>query len=654
MTFHSTRQDRPHSDVELLIMPQQKGFSEGSAAMVDVEKQYQPNSSTASQDSNVTSLAWTDLTVTVKDRTTGHHRDILHRVSGIARPGEMIALMGPSGSGKTTLLNSLAQRQKTGVTGKVLINGHEAPIATHRSLSSFVEQEDTLIGSLTVEETLRFAARLALPSTVTKTEARERARKLIDSFGLSRQKKTLIGTPVQKGISGGQKRRVSVATQLVTGPKILYLDEPTSGLDSTASYEVMSFIRNIARETGLIVIASIHQPSTKTFELFNRIILLSQGKTCYNGTIQDLDLHLDNIGMPITGHVNPAEHILDLTNVDFSAATKEDQARLDSIFEGWLHSEHNQQVEYDLRELRGRPLVCDASGQHPGLVPQVMTLLHRSFIKSYRDIVAYWIRVAMYLGLAVMMGTVWLRLGSDQSEIQPFVNAIFFGSAFMSFMAVAYVPAFLEDRSIYVKERANGIYGPTAFILSNFLIGVPYLFLISLLFSIVSYWLVGLRPTGAAFFTWVMWLFLDLLAAEALVVLISSIFPIFVVALALIAFINGLWMSVGGFLVSLPVLNVFWRYVFHYIDYQAYVFQGMMVNEFQYKDFDCAGSPGAAGGCQCMYASVLQDQCKIQGKAVLKEYGYAVDLQGQWIGIMLAIIVVYRVLGWGVCWLKKT
>jgi hypothetical protein len=174
----------------------------------------------------------------------------------------------------------------------------------------------------------------------------------------------------------------------------------------------------------LIVIASIHQPSTKTFEFFSKIILLSQGKTCYNGAVQDLDLHLDNLGLGITGHINPAEHILDLTNVDFSSATKDDQTRLDTIFEGWLHSEHNQQLEYDLCELRGGPVMQEVSVQHSGLVSQVTTLLHRAFIKSYRDIVAYWIRVAMYLGLAFMMGTVWLRLGSDQSNIQPFVNAI--------------------------------------------------------------------------------------------------------------------------------------------------------------------------------------------------------------------------------------
>ena|SRR5256885_5854752 len=126
-------------------------------------------------------------------------------------------------------------------------------------------------------------------------------------------------------------------------------------------------------------------------------------------------------------------------------------------------------------------------------------------------------------------------------------------------MAVAYIPAAPEDLSTFRKERANGLYGPLPFTLSNFLIGLPYLFLISIIFSIIAYWLSNFRPTAVSFWTWVMWLFLDLLAAEGLVVLVTNIAPIFVVALAVTAFANGLWMCVGGFLVPLGTLNVFWK-----------------------------------------------------------------------------------------------
>jgi ABC-type multidrug transport system permease subunit len=211
-------------------------------------------------------------------------------------------------------------------------------------------------------------------------------------------------------------------------------------------------------------------------------------------------------------------------------------------------------------------------------------------------------------------------------------------------MAVAYVPAFLEDRAIFVKERANGLYGLLAFVVSNFLIGLPFLFLISILFAGVTYGLVGFRSDATAFFTHVMWLFLDLVAAESLVVLVASLFPNFIVALTLVAFVNGLWMSVGGFLVPTASLNVFWRYAFHYIDYQSYVFRGMMVNEFIGRVYKCAGD--ITSGCSCAYESDLSDQCKIDGRAVLEYYNYATDRLETSIGIMVGIIAVYRLLGY--------
>lgn len=152
-------------------------------------------------------------------------------------------------------------------------------------------------------------------------------------------------------------------------------------------------------------------------------MLLSQGKTCYNGPVAEIEPFFDSLDMPIVGHINPAEHILDLTNVDFSNCRMHDQARLDSIMEGWTNSESTQQLEIDIRNLSGKVVRADGH-ERPSMLAQIMTLLHRSFIKSYRDIVTYWIRLAMYMGLAIMMGTVWLRLSTNQESIQPFVNAI--------------------------------------------------------------------------------------------------------------------------------------------------------------------------------------------------------------------------------------
>jgi energy-coupling factor transporter ATP-binding protein EcfA2/ABC-type multidrug transport system permease subunit len=479
-----------------------------------------------------------------------------------------------------------------------------------------------------------------------KNEEGSRVQTLIDSFGLKKQGDTLIGTSIRKGISGGQKRRVSVASQLITTPSILFLDEPTSGLDSAASLQVISLLKTYAQKHKLIVVASIHQPSAATFQLFDKLLLLSQGQTCYFGSVSKASAYFSSLGLPVPNLMSLSEHILDLTNTDFDSEHLHEQVSapgLLAIQSAWrTHTEENHCEASDFDMSASFAGSQRAGPAHDLDIP--ITLLHRLFIKSYRDIVTYWVRVTMYMGLAVMMGTVWLRLNPVQKDIQSFVNALFFGSAFLSFMAVAYVPAFLEDRAVFVKERANGLYEPLAFVVSNFLIGLPFLFLISILFAGVTYGLVGFRSDATAFFIHVMWLFLDLVAAESLVVLVASLLPNFIVALTLVAFVNGLWMAVGGFLVPTARLNVFWRYAFHYIDYQSYVFRGMMINEFTGRISQCAGDIGS--GCSCAYESDLSDQCKIDGRAVLEYYSYATNRLDTSIGIMIGIIAVYRLLGY--------
>ncbi|EPE25597.1 P-loop containing nucleoside triphosphate hydrolase [Glarea lozoyensis ATCC 20868] len=600
---------------------------------------------------DVKNFTWKGVTVTVKDSKTGAPKVILDNIDGVVQAGEILALMGPSGCGKTSLLNVLARRDVSvaaKVEGTVLINGNVASTSSFREMTSYVEQEDALIGSLTVMETMYFAARLSHKNTLTKAARIRRISTLIASFGLTNQANNIIGTPIRKGISGGQKRRLSVISQLITAPKILFLDEPTSGLDSTASSEVISFVKNAAKKNNLIVICSIHQPSTTTFQLFDKLLLLSGGRSHYFGSVAGIQDHFNSLNQPLPLHMNPAEFLLDLMNTDFARGHEDAEARLSNIHRGWLNSELAKDLDTQITSAQSNNLpLPDSTSSTRSFFIDVATLVHRSFIKSYRDVVAYGIRIAMYFGLAVMMGTVWLRMDYDQRSIQPVINAIFFGGAFMSFMAVAYVPAFLEDRANFVKERHNGLYGATAFMVSNFIIGLPYQFLISILFSIIAYWLSNFRPTADGFFLWVMWLFLDLVAAESLVVLVSSIFPIFVVALALTAFANGLWMCVDGFMVTPAILNVFYKYVFSYIDYQSYVFKGMMVNQFAESTYTCGSK------CECMYVTPLAAECKIAGQGVLDQYDYNTGNTGKWVGILLGIVLGYRMLGTLVLMVKK-
>ncbi|KAK3322407.1 P-loop containing nucleoside triphosphate hydrolase protein [Apodospora peruviana] len=625
---------------------------------VDVEQQAVAEAHL--MNTTVRNITWRGVTVTVKDRHTGLPKAILENVEGIVEAGEICAVMGPSGCGKTTLLNVLASRptDTQNVEATVLVNGNKPSRGAFREMTRFVEQEDALIGALTVRETLQFASRLASTSSLPRKERIARIDGLLDSFGLREQANTIIGTPIRKGISGGQKRRVGVASQLITSPKILFLDEPTSGLDSAASFEVINYLRGVAKRNNLIVIASIHQPSTSTFNLFDKLLLLSSGKPHYFGPVAGVASHYEGLGHELPLHVNPAEFLLELVNIDFASHRESATDRLDDLQIGWANSHGQKDLAIAISNVEATTtgtLDIDVAEKKPSPPSLILTLLHRNFVKSYRDVVVYGIRLAMYtVRLAIMMGTVWLRLNAAQESIIPLTNAIFYGSAFMSFMAVAYCPAYLEDYIQYVKEKHNGLYGPTEMIISNFFIGLPYLFIISVVFSVISYWLSNFQPTAQAFLTWVFWLFLDLLAAEGLVVFMTSLFPSFVISLALVAFANGLWMSVDGFMVQPTILNVFYKYVFHYWDYQKYVFENMMINEFSDRVYACAKTgDGGPGDCQCMWQTDLADQCLIRGQGVLDQYGYKPGYMGKDVGIMMGIIIGYRIAGWIVLKLKK-
>lgn len=588
-------------------------------------------------------LKWNDISISVKDKV------ILDQISGDIKAGELLALMGPSGSGKTTLLNYLSARngiKGSKDMGQLLYCGSAIDNKLLPKISRYVEQEDHLIGSLTVFETIDFAGKLS--GLKNKEFRHEKINEILIGLGLIHQRDVIVGTPLKKGLSGGQKRRLSIACELITMPQILFLDEPTSGLDSKASFEVISTIKHIAKTENIMVIASIHQPSGSTFNLFDKVSFMTNGKMVYFGNLGGIKPYFNANGIQFNENESLAEYILDLINTDFFNS---DHEVVNALHESWYsHMANNQEKVFGDNSDQSSKAFIDPGAIHKSNCKpcyQAAVLLHRSFLKAYRDFLAYYVRIIMYLGLAIMMGTVWLRLHYDQDSIQPFINAIFFSGAFMSFMSVAYIPAFIEDYQSYKREKLNGLYGPGPFIISNFLISIPFLFITTLLFSCVTYFLVHFNKTATGFWKYVMWLFLDLIAAESLTVLISTIFPYFVIALALTAFANGLWMSVGGFLVPEKILNVFWYYTFYWIDYQRYVFQGMMFNQFEDTVYNCGD------GCQCMYSSDLQDQCKIAGKAVLESVGYSKPDIGLWIGIIVVIIFVMRLMSYVVLKLRR-
>ena len=241
----------------------------------------------------------------------------MQNVSGHAKAGELTAIMGASGAGKTSLFNILAGRSRSKGPLQVQANirlgtAHLDPNNTNtniRTMIAFVAQEDALHEASTPRQALHFSARLRLPRATTKPEIEDLVDVFIEELGLSSCRDTVIGGERKKGISGGEKRRVSIGIEMISQPSMIFLDEPTSGLDSFAAKQVMKLLEKVAR-AGNVVLFTIHQPSSDIFGMFDRLILLHQGRLMYTGPAKNVQEDFARLGYPVAVHYNPADWIL--------------------------------------------------------------------------------------------------------------------------------------------------------------------------------------------------------------------------------------------------------------------------------------------------------------------------------------------------------
>ncbi|KAE8959620.1 hypothetical protein PF011_g30365, partial [Phytophthora fragariae] len=380
-------------------------------------------------------LSWSDLSYTVKGKKTPElswgTKTILDRVSGRCAPRELTAIMGPSGSGKTTLVDLLADRISSGdVSGVIEVNGTGRDPKTFRAVTSYVAQEDTLLGSFTVVETMRMAAKLSLPSTVTSHEVEIRVENVMDAMGLGTARDTLVGDIFRKGLSGGQKRRLSIAIELLSNPSILILDEPTSGLDSSAAHNVMKFLVKLCAE-GKTVVCTIHQPSSLVYEMFTNVVVLSAGQTVYCGSRVKMIPYFASTGYDCPQYMNPAEYFISLVNTDF-----DNHAEVPKLVYAYSKSDVNKQIQdrtnRDRSTLNHLP---DIRKRPPSALRQFGVLMYRNLVNNVRNPGIYWIRLFMYFCLSFMVGTMYLSTNDDLTE-EDLVPLLFYVQAFLVFMSV--------------------------------------------------------------------------------------------------------------------------------------------------------------------------------------------------------------------------
>uniref|UniRef100_A0A0D3CX76 ABC transporter domain-containing protein n=1 Tax=Brassica oleracea var. oleracea TaxID=109376 RepID=A0A0D3CX76_BRAOL len=248
------------------------------------------------------------------DETRTTERTILSGVTGMVSPGEFMAVLGPSGSGKSTLLNAVAGRlHGPGLTGNILANNAK-PTKQTLKRTGFVAQDDLLYPHLTVRETLIFVALLRLPRCLTRDDKIKAAESVISELGLEKCENTVVGNTFIRGISGGERKRVSLAHELLINPSLLVLDEPTSGLDATAALRLVQTLAGMAHGKGKTVVTSIHQPSSRAFQMFDTVLLLSEGRCLFYGKGRDTMAYFDSVGFSPAFPMNPADFLLDLAN----------------------------------------------------------------------------------------------------------------------------------------------------------------------------------------------------------------------------------------------------------------------------------------------------------------------------------------------------
>ncbi|BBH09123.1 ATP-binding casette family G25 [Prunus dulcis] len=239
-------------------------------------------------------------------------RTILHGITGMVSPGEILAILGPSGSGKSTLLNALAGRLTRRHHGTVLANGRSLTKAVLRR-TGFVTQDDVLYPHLTVRETLVFCSLLRLPQSLSKRDKISAAESVISELGLHKCENTIIGNTFIRGVSGGERKRVSIGHEMLMNPSLLILDEPTSGLDSTAAHRLVSTLGSLAQK-GRTIVTSMHQPSSRVYQMLESVLVLSDGKCLYFGKGSEAMSYFGSLGFSPSFPMNPADFLLDLAN----------------------------------------------------------------------------------------------------------------------------------------------------------------------------------------------------------------------------------------------------------------------------------------------------------------------------------------------------
>ncbi|KAK7324539.1 hypothetical protein VNO77_28176 [Canavalia gladiata] len=556
---------------------------------------------------------------------------ILKDVTCEARPGELTAIAGPSGAGKTTLLEILAGRiPSCKVSGQVLVNQRPMDVNRFRRSSGYVTQEDALFPSLTVRETLMYSAMLRL--TGGRKAAAIRVTELMMELGLDHIADSRIGGGSDHGISGGERRRVSIGVDLVHDPAVILIDEPTSGLDSASALKVVSLLRLMACNQGKTIILTIHQPGFRILELFDGLILLSDGFVMHNGSLNLLETRLKLSGHHIPDHVNVLEFALDV--MDSLVIHTSESGNNQFLLKDKENQDHKR-VQYS-KIVKEKTLVYSNSPME-----EILILGQRFCCNIFRTKQLFVTRVIQALVAGFVLGSIFLNVGSQQSQVALQTRSGFFAFSltFLLSSSTEGLPIFLEERRTLMRETSGGAYRVSSYVLGNTLVFLPFLLLVGLLYTTPVYWLVGLRKDidGFLYFSLVVWLVL--LMSNSLVACFSALVPNFILGTSVIAGLMGSFFLFSGYFISKEKIPCYWIFM-HYLSLFKYPFECLMINEYG----------GEQGKRRCI--EISNGKCILYGVDFLRQQDLKESQRWTNLAVMLGFIMGYRVLSFFILWFR--
>ncbi|KAJ1796634.1 hypothetical protein LPJ59_003628 [Coemansia sp. RSA 2399] len=639
-------------------------------------------------------LSWTDLNYDVK--TKDGVRRILTNISGSIYPGELVAIMGSSGAGKTTLLNVLAGRVQGGkLYGDIKFNGAKRNPHDFKRMLAYVEQDDLMHAALSVQETLTVSAKLRLPSIkYTDEEKMQRVDDVMRQLRLSHIADTNIGGPGMRGVSGGERKRVSIGIELVTDPSILVLDEPSSGLDSSSAEMVVKLTKDMSRERNLSTLMTIHQPSAEMVAQFDKLILLAQGKLVYMGPADQALRYFEQLGHPST-NPNPANFFIDMMTIDFAsaAAMSESEARVQSLVDSFAEFRRNgsrlltsdtsasvvggggdssaASTHYsgEIGENKDSSLASSSSsaknGGYSGLhanvvkditletanialyeapptnswISEVLVLLKRDWTISIRNkslVRGFLFQTVMML---IFMGFVFFQLKTNQASIQNRIGALFMLVIQSSFpVTLPTMTVIMAGRNVLMRERSTGTYRMSTYFISRALSFYPLVFVPLIIMFTGMYFIAHFQYNAAKFFIGFALLLTIIYAslglAFTIAMLMTNLETAHIITPSTMA---TLFLFAGNMSNSNAVTPVL-RWI-KYICIFYYSYSGFMQNEFGGLKFTCDSSSAA---------------CYHTGEEVLSSYG--LNELAIWVTIIINLALgsaMYAVGYIGLRWVAK-